>query len=76
MSPDCAREDRVAVRSKFVRGLGFVRLKALELFLYNAYVKLLLETNETMVLAAMSELEFFDTSSAASIISLLIAFIV
>ena len=52
------------------RNWGSIRMKILNLFFYMMYVRMLLESNETMVLSTVSEIHTFDTSTAPAIISL------
>ena len=58
------------------RQWGSLRTKVINFFFFVVYVRMILESNETMVLSTISEIDTFDTSSAPAIISLVLAFFV
>lgn len=62
-------ENQSRVRTRW----NFIRQKIINLLFYAVYTRLLLESNETMVLSTISEINTFDTSSTPAIISLTLA---
>jgi len=56
--------------------IGKFRTKAINFLGYVFYIRIALESNQIMLLASTSEIYIFDDSSASSITSLVIAFLV
>jgi len=59
--------------NKFIRNFSILKTKILDLFMYVIYVRWLLEAHETMVISSTLEIKELAGSSAASIVSEIIA---
>ena len=62
-------------RGKCGRLWNLLKFKLLGILLYGMYLRLFLEANQTLLFSSISEIQEFDVSGAASIVSLVIAFV-
>ena len=63
-------------QSKFKRFWNWLRLKLLDIIKYAAYLRLILEAHESMLLSATSEINLFDLPQTPDIISFIFAWMV